>query len=149
MNKRTECSPQSKYINTYKGGAEWMQGVMLTWLLEAHKALRGSERHQGAQPAAPCLSSSLPRMEPQLLVSFSRSAHRLQPLRPFRRDTCCHENPWFLKPGISQYDLAWIIRLGTEGRSKGFWDPQPLGAARDTVANVWDGVAQAVVSQGR
>lgn len=40
-------------------------------------------------------------------------------LRPFRRDPCFHENPWVPKPGISQYDLAWKIRLGTEERSKG------------------------------
>lgn len=84
-------------------------------------------REPAAPPRAPPPRLlSLPGVEPQRLRSVSRGTHGLQRLGLFRRDTCDHENPCFLKPGISQYDLAWKIRLGTEERGKDFWDPQPL-----------------------
>lgn len=37
--------------------------------------------------------------------------------------------------GVFRVDLVWNMRLGTEERSKGFWDPQPFHGARDAAVN--------------
>lgn len=42
--------------------------------------------------------------------------------------------------GVFRVALVWNRRLGTEERSKGFWDPQPFLVARDAAVNGvgWD-----------